>query len=164
MGEAIPAMPMAIVMVVVATTPRRNKVVAIPKRKVSSQDVGEVPRPSLAKRARKDKFLLRSRVLLASTASLRPKYPISNMHSSANTCSCRSREFNNTTFEISSFDSISSTIGDLMDLISKHNTSTECTEPIDTKACTVSSDEKSLSLRTESYNSRLNPWEIWSRN
>jgi len=62
--EAIPTVPMAIVMVAVATTLGRNKVVIIPRRKVSSQDVGEVTGPSLAKRARKDKFLLQSRVLL----------------------------------------------------------------------------------------------------
>jgi len=62
--ETIPTVPMAIIMVAVAATPGRNKVAIIPRRKVSSQDVGEVPGPSLAKRVRKDKFLLQSRVLL----------------------------------------------------------------------------------------------------
>ncbi|BAT75213.1 hypothetical protein VIGAN_01304100, partial [Vigna angularis var. angularis] len=63
---------------------------------------------------------------IASTASLRPKYPISNTHSNASTCSCKSREFNSAiTLGISPFDSISSTRGDLIDLISEHNTSTE---------------------------------------
>uniref|UniRef100_A0A0A0LYQ9 Uncharacterized protein n=1 Tax=Cucumis sativus TaxID=3659 RepID=A0A0A0LYQ9_CUCSA len=55
---------------------------------------------------------------IASTVSLRPKYPISTMQSMAKTLICRSAQFNKLIiFGISPFDSISSTNGDLINLI-----------------------------------------------
>ncbi|RHN64014.1 hypothetical protein MtrunA17_Chr4g0064561 [Medicago truncatula] len=75
---------------------------------------------------------------IPSTASFLPKYPISRTHSIASKLNFILSEFNNAMiFVISPFDSISSTIGDLINLIKEHRTSIERTEPISIKASTV---------------------------
>uniref|UniRef100_A0A7C9EIX4 Uncharacterized protein n=1 Tax=Opuntia streptacantha TaxID=393608 RepID=A0A7C9EIX4_OPUST len=77
-------------------------------------------------------FCINSSLIIASIASFRPKYPISRTQSKARTRIAKSSELRNLIMErISSFDSISSTNGLLIDLIREQSTSRDEMEAIE---------------------------------